>query len=383
MQYLYAHIEAVIHAYKGDIPLTHFLTGYTRTHARLGSRDRRILAGSVYAWYRCRKALPDDLPFKTALSYCLLLCSAPAAPATRLLPDTWKEWLTLPPATRISRLDVPVEPDNLLAFPPVFSEGTDRNSWLLSMFQQPLLFIRLRQPSSTILPVLQQQEIACTLISEKCLALPNGTPVEKLLPATAYVVQDASSQAVGDYFRPQPRTIWWDCCAGAGGKSLLLKDLEPSVKLIVSDIRGAILRNLSRRFALYGYPSPVSYVMDMADSSRIRATISDQFDGIICDVPCTGSGTWARTPEQLFFFREEKLADFVQRQQDIVQNAASALKPGGRLIYITCSVWKAENEDIVSVLAQRPEMRCTGQALMNGVETRADSMFVSVWERLS
>ncbi|TXH57956.1 MAG: hypothetical protein E6Q89_03960 [Bacteroidia bacterium] len=102
------------------------------------------------------------------------------------------------------------------------------------------------------------------------------------------------------------------------------------------------------------------------------------FDHIICDVPCSGSGTWARTPEQLYFFDPNKLEDFSTLQTTIAQNAIPYLKAEGRMLYITCSVFKQENEAVIQKIQPAVYKDST---LINGISKQADSMFIATLQR--
>jgi len=99
-------------------------------------------------------------------------------------------------------------------------------------------------------------------------------------------------------------------------------------------------------------------------------------------VPCSGSGTWARTPEQFYFFNTKELSSFNAKQFIIANNSLAYLKEGGSLIYITCSIFKSENEAIIeSLLQNNPKITCKEMHLINGIENKADCMFIAVLER--
>ena len=120
-------------------------------------------------------------------------------------------------------------------------------------------------------------------------------------------------------------------------------------------------------------------VADVAEPGEIEKHLAGKlFDNIICDVPCTGSGTWARTPEQLYFFNEEYMREFSERQRQIARNVSTYLKPGGRLIYITCSIFRQENEEVIDHLLSGSVLTLETKQLINGIEKKADSMFVAV-----
>src|SRR5690606_20084738 len=209
------------------------------------------------------------------------------------------------------------------------------------------------------------------------LALPNGTALDRV-PGIAgmYEVQDFSSQQTGDYFEAAPGECWWDACAGAGGKSLMLLDRHPDVRLLVSDTRNSILRNLDVRFDMAGITSYRRKILDLTRDTR--AILNDeQFDGIILDAPCTGSGTWARTPEVISAFDEQRIAAFAGLQRRIAGNAILHLKSGKPLIYITCSVFSEENEETVSFLQEQYGLKSEKTALLTGYRRRADTLFVA------
>src|SRR5205085_4153114 len=134
-----------------------------------------------------------------------------------------------------------------------------------------------------------------------------------------FEIQDKSSQRTLEYFQSKPNEFWWDACAGAGGKSLLLKDDNPDVKLFVTDVRPNILTIFSERFRKSGYRSFQSDVADLAaDDFKYSGNM---FDGIITDVPCSGSGTWSRSPEWLQKDISLRLSEhFIPLQRRIVSN---------------------------------------------------------------
>ncbi len=273
-------------------------------------------------------------------------------------------------------------PEAIAPFDLALSTGITTDEWRLSMLHQPDLFIRIRRDKERILQILTEQGIRSQLINETCLALPNGSPIDKLLPENSYVVQDASSQQTGSFFSARPNESWWDCCSGAGGKSLLLKDKQPKIRLSVSDKRASILHNLEKRFQLYGLEKPVSYVADISDERSLKDNIVNaKFDNIICDVPCTGSGTWSRTPEQMFFFNREDALTLSKLQATIAINAEQRLKPGGSLYYITCSVFEQENENVVQEVVEQTGLQLADKQLINGIEQKADSMFIAVLKK--
>lgn len=364
MRYILPHLKAIVQAYKGDLPLAHFLKGYFKQHPILGSRDRKTLSAMAYTWYRSAKGIADNDDLNTLLMQWMQENTLLSAPLPELLqPLSFNIESVFP-------FDIPL------------SEGITRQQWLQSMLVQPDLFIRIRKDKGKIISLLNAQQIPFTFITDNCLSLPNGAKIDAILPEDCYVVQDASSQHTGTWFQPKKNEQWYDCCSGAGGKSLLLKDLEPGVRLTVSDRRESILHNLTQRFRLYRHVLPVAHIADVADEASLNKALgTKQFDHIICDAPCSGSGTWARTPEQLYFFNPESIATFSALQKKIAINAAAYLKPGGRLIYITCSVFTQENEEVTNEVVKHTGLQLTHAQIINGTAIKADNMYIAILQK--
>lgn len=387
MQYIRQHIKTIIDEYNGGVPLTHYLKNYFRLYPKLGSRDRKLLSELAYSWYRCSKGWDASLPFDEKLNACLFLCSTQEKLARFILPEDWDFNSQVSIAERLEMLSehgCKFDINKLFPYPIELSEGIIKDAWLHSMLQQPALFIRVRKDKQKITDLLNKAAIPFSFLNDHCIALPNGSAIDQLLPEDAYVVQDASSQQTGSFFHPMPNEQWYDCCSGAGGKSLLLKDIEPKVKLIVSDKRDSILHNLKGRFKQYHHTLQASYNIDVADLDQLNNQLGNQqFDNIICDVPCSGSGTWARTPEQLYFFEPHIVNEISSLQKKISRNVVTTLKPGGRLFYITCSVFQEENENVVESLKKHTKLAVQDMQLINGINNQADSMFVTVLQKIA
>ena len=338
-----------------------------------------MLSTILYSWYRCEKgivcgtATESDTEYllENKVKYCLVVCNALTAQFEKLFADI--------PALPFQ---LEFELDKLTSNEPTLSEGISRTEWLGTMLCQPKLFIRVRKNKKQLEALLSTHNLPYETITDNCLALPNGAAIDALLPADWYVVQDASSQATGAYMQPKGGEHWYDCCAGAGGKSLLLMDSGAKIQLTVSDRRASILSNLKERFKTYGLTPPTAIVTDVADAAAVAARLGkEQYDHIICDAPCSGSGTWARTPEQLYFWQAEKVKEYAALQLAIATNASKLLRPGGKLLYITCSVYPEENEGVVNALIAATGMRVQIQTLINGTALKADSMYVAVLQK--
>ncbi|MEY4003871.1 MAG: hypothetical protein RIT07_1913, partial [Bacteroidota bacterium] len=105
------------------------------------------------------------------------------------------------------------------------------------------------------------------------------------------------------------------------------------------------------------------------------------FDTLICDVPCSGSGTWRRSPEMLTAFSIQDLGYYQQRQRNIVKNALPFLKHGGKIIYLTCSVFMEENETNSRFFENELGLKTVSENYCGGYEKDADFIYRAVFEK--
>ena len=105
------------------------------------------------------------------------------------------------------------------------------------------------------------------------------------------------------------------------------------------------------------------------------------FDLIFADVPCSGSGTWGRTPEQLAFFTTSYLSYYTSLQQQIVANCVKAVKPGGYFIYATCSIYKDENELQVQSILKEHSFELISEQYFVGYDQQADTLYGALFKK--
>lgn len=372
--------EQVLASYDGKLPLHRHLIVYFKQHKQMGSSDRRWASRYIYSYFRLGKALLD-LPIIERLAVADFLCNNDLSLITEHIFPAAAAHMTLPITEKLAFVKTQY-PDfqlkDVFPFGKQLSNGIDQQAFQLSLFIQPDLFIRVKETHlPTIKARLKEAGVAVKELADTTLALPNGTKLEQVIDdARLYQVQDFSSQKTGDYFEPKPYEYWWDCCAASGGKSLLIHSLEPKVKLLVSDVRETSLGNLQERFQLAGIKDYQKKVIDLLQNND-QILHHYEFDGILLDAPCSGAGTWGRTPEMLYFFEEYKVANYAKLQKAIAENVVKYLKSGKPLIYMTCSVFKEENEDVVAYLLENFPLKLESQELIKGYNDKADSMFVA------
>src|SRR4029453_15790686 len=174
----------------------------------------------------------------------LFLCSGEPNEMLEQLKDEWNKKAASPLGEKLLIINYPLLIENIFPWKGQLSSAIDHEKFCESFFIQPDLFIRLRPGyESTVKTRLLDHGINFAEITSSCLSLPKASRIESLIELDKEaVVQDLSSQQTGELlgnFKGHPKV--WDCCAGSGGKTLMLYDIDPSAELTVSDVRASIL----------------------------------------------------------------------------------------------------------------------------------------------
>jgi 16S rRNA (cytosine967-C5)-methyltransferase len=160
---------------------------------------------------------------------------------------------------------------------------------------------------------------------------------------------DDGSRLVGEIAAaamPGARRVW-DCCAAPGGKTLILARRLSDAEIVASDVSAKRLAQTEARLRRYAYAERVKF--EIADAADARA-VEGGFDLILCDVPCSGTGTLAGNPEIRHQLIVGELSRQAVRQAAILKGALKRLAPGGRLVYSTCSLEPEECEQVVETV---------------------------------
>jgi 16S rRNA (cytosine967-C5)-methyltransferase len=371
--------QRILGNYPAETPLSKFLPGFYRQNKQMGSTDRKVASRLIYNYFRLGKAL-----FNTSIEERLMvaefLCNSQINSFLQHFKPEWALCIGFDIDEKLKLVKTAYPAFKLTdVFPwsADLSGGIDKEAFLKSIFIQPDLFIRVRKGfDQHVKTLLTKESVVFKDEGNGCLALPNGTRLEAIFAQQNWFeVQDLSSQQTAQYFKPQRWEAWWDACAASGGKSLLLHEQQPDLKLVVSDIRESILANLDERFQQAGLIKYQKKLLDL--TKNVDPELHNyEFDGIILDAPCSGSGTWGRTPEMISQFQPQKIEFFQHLQQNIARNVVKYLKPGKPLIYITCSAFKGENEDAVDFMVKELGMKVEKQTVLTGYENKADTMFI-------
>lgn len=341
------YAAGIINEYDGSVPLSAWLKDFFKANKQMGSRDRKTVAGLVYGYYRLGHLQYDNIEERLLAGY-----------------------------------NKTPKPGRIFPWTDALSAGIDANAFSNSFLIQPDLFLRIRPGKEQVVyNKLASAGIDYYSCDNNCIGLANATKIDQLFNIDAEVViQDKNSQRTGSLLPKQEGMQVWDCCAASGGKSIMAYDYIKNAGLAVSDIRKSIINNLNERFARAGISKYKSFQADLADKNVVLP--GDKYDLIIADVPCSGSGTWARTPEQLFFFKEEKIEQYRQLQKKIVERIIPSIKRGGFLLYITCSVFAKENEEMVEYILRDKKLDLVQSQLFKGYDEKADTLFAALFNAL-
>ncbi|HXF67858.1 MAG TPA: RsmB/NOP family class I SAM-dependent RNA methyltransferase [Burkholderiales bacterium] len=351
-------------------PADAVLRGFFREHRALGARDRAFVAESVYGVLRRKRTVdrlaPGAGPRGRLLAYLARCAGVSVREIAAALSPQEQAWLArvkarplddLTPAERAELPDWVVE---RLALPEAELLALARG--LNEPAPLDLRVNTLRAERDAVIRSLRAEgiEAAPTPYSPVGVRV-KGHPAINRHPLFAngtIEVQDEASQLVCFLVAPKRREMAVDFCAGAGGKSLMLGALMRSQgRLYAFDTSAARLARLGPRLARSGltnvFPQPIASEND----ARVRR-LAGKIDRVLVDAPCSGLGTLRRNPDLKWRMSPRDVQQLALKQAAIVRAAAALVKPGGRLVYATCSLLAEENEDVVrALLAERGDYR--------------------------
>ena len=236
------------------------------------------------------------------------------------------------------------------------ASGLDANQQSALVERAPL-DVRVNSLATTREAVVDQwPEASPTPHAPLGLRLPNGTAVEQsdLYRAGLVEVQDEGSQLVGAALAAKPGEWLVDLCAGAGGKTLqIAAAMANQGALLACDIDRARLQRLAPRAERAGATIIESRLLNPGREAEMLSDWAGKADGVLIDAPCSGTGTWRRNPEARWRLTAERLARLQAMQQQVLEIAAGLVKPGGRLVYIVCSLLDAEGTDQIAAFLAR------------------------------
>ena len=366
---LFAHAEAVLgQLLRFDHPADAVVSRYFREHRQLGHADRAFVAETVFAVLRrgrsiearCAGQLSDRRRLLATLAIVRGWSLRELAP---VLKASEEEWLAaakavpeadLPPAVRCdlpdwlyARLEQQFGADEVLALSRAMNQSAPLD----------LRVNTLKGDRDTLLAKLAADDIAASpgALSPLAVRLRDKPALAKhpLFLEGAFEVQDEGSQLLGFLLEPKRGEMVVDFCAGAGGKTLLLGALMRNTgRLYAFDVSDKRLTNLKPRLARSGlsnvHPARIEHERDQ----KIKR-LAGKADRVLVDAPCSGLGTLRRNPDLKWRQDETSVAELTVKQAAILAAAATLVRPGGRLVYATCSLLSAENDEIVAAFLEK------------------------------
>ncbi|WP_324026643.1 methyltransferase domain-containing protein [Maribacter sp. BPC-D8] len=340
-----------------------------RYDKRWGARDRGFIAEITYEMVRYKRLYTEIAEVK--------------APFSR--PDLFRMWAVWAVLKGISLPDwKQIEPTPERRIKGKFDELSQIRKyreavpdWIDELCEKALgeklwteELAKLNVPADVILRTntlkTNKEELRKALLDENIVAEPvKGHPSALKLVERANVfvtqafkngmfeVQDASSQLVAEFLDVEPGQRVVDTCAGAGGKSLHLAALmENKGQLISMDIYGSKLKELKRRARRNGAHN---IEVREIDSSKVYKKLYGSADRVLIDAPCTGLGVLRRNPDSKWKMQPEFLDKIVKTQHDIIRSYSKIVKPGGKMVYATCSILPQENSHQVQSFLKSEE----------------------------
>jgi 16S rRNA (cytosine967-C5)-methyltransferase len=347
-------------------PADSALSGFFREHPQLGQRDRALVADSVYAALR-RKRLIEAISGERS--------------ARRLVLATWAALLganlrELEPLLRGDEVSWLAQVKSAAHAAQPFEIECELPDWLIERLrprhgdegllklakglqEQAPLDLRvnvLKASREAVVQTLGRDGLVCTptpyspdgvRLSEKA-----AINLHPLFKDGSVEVQDEGSQLVCQLVAPRRGEMVVDFCAGAGGKTLALgAAMHSSGRLYAFDVSAARLAKLKPRLARSGLSNVHSQRLESETDVRVKR-LAGKIDRVLVDAPCTGLGTLRRNPDLKWRQQPDDVVELSAKQSAILGSAARLLKPGGRLVYATCSILDEENRQVVEAFLE-------------------------------
>lgn len=366
---LFHHAETLLaELLRSSFPADLVVSNYFRQHRELGHADRGFVAEAVFTVLRRKRSLSARCADEVTSRRLLLASLACVQGMNRreldaVLTEAERKWLAHAKAVKVDELPPAVRldlPDWLHALLTVQFAADDVEQLAAGLNQPAPLDLRVNSLKATRHDVLARL-LADGLAADACPYSPLGIRLvgKPALSKNALFidgrieVQDEGSQLLGFLLQPRRGEMVADFCAGAGGKTLLLGALMRSQgRLYAFDVAERRLARLKPRLARSGLSNVYPVRIESERDIKVRR-LAGKLDRVLVDAPCSGLGTLRRNPDLKWRQTPESVAELSAKQGAILSAAASLVKPGGRLVYATCSVLDAENDAVVAAFLEQ------------------------------
>lgn len=211
---------------------------------------------------------------------------------------------------------------------------------------------------------------------DRYIQVPRDASLKTLLnspefSAGHFSLQNPAAFEVVKLLDAKPGMSVWDACAAPGGKTALLAEMDGSLRILASDSSETRLEKMQDLMTRLGITNVNTECIDITAAIRdvqpATSPLSTQFDRILLDVPCSNMGVISRRPESIYRLSPESIKELSELQFQILENAAKALKPDGRLVYATCSPDPQETTQVINrFLKAHSDFKKVGEAVLPG-----------------
>lgn len=333
---------------------------FFKQNRELGTKDRAFIAESVYGVLRRKSFLSyvadGDDPRKLLVAWLVRVQGMSTRDLADSLTAQQKEWAQEIKAKKTDDISKAMQADlpEWLWDKLVVQYGEEEALTIARSMHQPAsLDLRVNLVKATREDVVAKFASENTVVSPTPYA-PNGLRMPQKMTISRHVlftdgkieVQDEGSQLLAQLVAPRRGEMVADFCAGAGGKSLAMGALmRNSGRIYAFDVSEKRLQNLGKRLKRSGLSNLHSQLITSEADPKLKR-LNGKFDRVLVDAPCSGLGTLRRNPDLKWRQKPQDVLELSVKQTNILARAAKLLKPGGRLVYATCSLLQDENEVI-------------------------------------
>jgi 16S rRNA (cytosine967-C5)-methyltransferase len=364
-------------------PVADALKDWGLSHRFAGSGDRAAIGNIVYDALRMKLShaflMDDDSP--SALGHAVLMRQWGLSPehlaaefdGDRFAPEAPSAERLAAFAARKLEDAAPHVQGDIPEWVQASFEANFSDEWLAeakALAGRPTLDLRantLKASRDKVLKALERNNAMPAAIARNGIRIPAGEGASRLPNVTAdlafqkgwFEVQDEGSQIVADLVFPQEGEQVLDFCAGGGGKTLAMAaSMSNKGQVHAYDTDRKRLAPIIERLKRAGTRN-----VQVHDDITSLSSLAGRFDRVLVDAPCTGTGTWRRRPDTKWRLTEKNLEERLAQQEEALANAAVFVRPGGYLLYVTCSILPEENENqVYGFCEDNPEFKILSAA---------------------